>query len=76
MSKTMLSMEEIEAQTALELPDREMMLVTIVITNVLNNATVSLDVSNNRVAVAICAFVDLLDANLFEENTLACDIQQ
>ncbi len=43
--KKPLRVEELEAQTALELPDREMMaLVNILITNVLNN---------NQVAVAV-----------------------
>jgi len=76
MEKRTLNLSEIEAQTALELPDRDMMLVTIVITNLLNNLTIDIDVTNNRVAVLICAFVDLLDQELFEVNTLECDIQQ
>jgi len=37
LEKKVLSLEEIEAQAALELPDREMMLVTVIINNVLNN---------------------------------------
>ena len=42
--KRALSIEELEAQTALELPDRELMLVTVVITNVLNNLSVDVQV--------------------------------
>ncbi len=67
--KKALSLEEVDAQVALELPDRDMMLVTIVITNVLNNNTVEIDVRNINVALQICAAV-LANANV------ECDIQQ
>ena len=53
--KKALSLEELEAQAAFELPDRDMMLVTIVITNVLNNVTVDIDVRNIDIAAQICA---------------------
>ena len=70
MEKRTLNLSEIEAQTALELPDREMMaLVTIVITNLLNNNTVTIDVRNINVAAQICAAL-LSNANV------TCDIQQ
>ncbi len=49
--KKPLGVEEIEAQTALELPDREMMaLVNVTITNVLNNNTVNVDIAANACA--------------------------
>jgi hypothetical protein len=52
LEKQRLTLEELEAQTALELPERNMMaLVTVVITNVLNNLSVDIDVNNNKVAV-------------------------
>ncbi len=76
MSKKMLSVEELESQVALELPDREMMLVTVVITNLLNNNTVDIDVRNINAAVQVCAVVELINAALFDVNTLDCDIKQ
>ncbi len=59
--KKALSLEDLEAQTALELPDREMMQVTVVITNLLNNNTIDIDVRNNRIAAQVCAVVNLLN---------------
>ena len=76
LEKKALSLEDIEAQSALELPDREMMLVTIIITDVLNNLTVDVDVRNNQIAVQVCAIVELLDTTFFGGNRLECDIQQ
>jgi hypothetical protein len=63
LEKKRLTLEELEAQTALELPERDMMaLVTVVITDVLNNLSVDVDVNNNKVAVQICAVVNLLNS--------------
>jgi hypothetical protein len=75
LEKKALSLEEIEAQTALELPDREMMLVTVVITNVLNDLTVNVDVRNVNVAVQVCAAVDLINT-ILDGDTLTCIIRQ
>jgi len=75
--KKMLTMTEIDSQTALELPERRMLgLVTVVITNVLNNLSVDVTVRNNSVAVQICAVVDLLNGILLFGNQLTCTIQQ
>ncbi len=51
--KPVLSLDELEAQVATELPQRDTMLVTVVITNVLNNNTVDITISDN--AVQVCA---------------------
>ena len=67
--KRALSLEDIEAQTALELPDRELALVTVVITNLLNNNTVTIDVRDVNVAAQICAAV--LASGRFD-----CDVVQ
>jgi hypothetical protein len=75
LEKKALSLEEIEAQSALELPDREMMLVTVVITNVLNNLSVDIDVRNNKIALQICAAVDLLNT-ILDGDQLTCEINQ
>jgi hypothetical protein len=68
--KRPLSVEEIDAQAALELPDREMMLVTVVITNLLNNNEVSIDVRNIDIAAQICANA------LANNSNVDCEIQQ
>ena len=67
--KRPLTSEDLAAEAALELPDRELMLVTIVITNVLNNLTIDIDVRNVNVAAQICAA--LLSTGVFR-----CEIQQ
>jgi hypothetical protein len=72
--KTRVNLEELESQVALDLPDREMMLVTIVITNLLNNLSVDIDVRNNNVAVQVCAIVQAITA--VTGAALDCDIQQ
>jgi hypothetical protein len=67
--KKMLSDIDLDSQVALELPDREMLLVTIVITNLLNNLSIEVDVRNNEVAALICA-------NLIASGNFACGIAQ
>lgn len=74
--KKMLDLDVIETQSAVELPDRTLPLVTIVITNLLNNLSVEVDVRNNNVAVQVCAIVELIDTDLLGGNVLTCDIQQ
>jgi hypothetical protein len=75
LEKKALNLEEIEAQAALELPDREMMLVTVVITNVLNNLSVDVDVRNVNVAVQVCAVVNALNT-ILDGDRLTCTIEQ
>lgn len=73
--KKVLTLDELEAQSALELPDREeLALINVFITNVLNHLTVNVVVKNNKVAVQICAIVSLLN-QVFATN-LACTIVQ
>ena len=50
-------------------------LINIVVTDVLNDLTVDVAVTNNNVAVQVCAIVDLLSAQLIGSD-LTCDIQQ
>jgi hypothetical protein len=73
--KQALTVAELEAQSALELPDREM-LTLIVIRNVLNNLRIRVNVSNNNVAVQVCAIVQALNAILWNGNRLTCTIRQ
>lgn len=69
LEKKSLSLEEIEAQTVMELPDREMMAL-IVIGNVLSGNTVTIDVRNVDVAAQVCAQV------LNNNPNLTCEVQQ
>jgi hypothetical protein len=75
LEKQTLSMEELEDQAALELPNRDMMLVTVVITNLLNNLSIDVDVRNNKIAVQVCAVVALL-TTIIPGSSLDCDIVQ
>lgn len=68
-NKKALSFEELEAQTALELPRRELPLVTVVITNLLNNNVVEITVRNVDVAAQICA-------NVIATGNFDCEIEQ
>jgi hypothetical protein len=55
IDKPVLTLEEIESQTALELPDRELMaLVNVIVTDVLNH---------NKVGVSVCANVGVAALN-------------
>jgi len=57
------------------LPPRETMLVTVVITNLLNNLSIDVDVRNNNVAVQVCAVVSALNT-LIAPSSLTCEVQQ
>jgi hypothetical protein len=66
--KPMLTHEEIQGQTALELPERDMLaLVTII---ALNGVRVFIPVQNNDVAVQVCAQA------LASGNALNCTVTQ
>jgi hypothetical protein len=74
--KKTLTLADIDAQTTVELPSRETLaLVTVVITNLLNNNTVTVNVNNNRVAVQVCALVNLINT-IIQPTTLTCTINQ
>src|SRR5436309_11838601 len=73
--KQLLAAEDLERQFALELPEREMLgLITVVITNLLNNNTVTVDVKNNKVAVQVCAVVTAISSLV--STPLSCTISQ
>jgi hypothetical protein len=78
LEKRTLSLEALDSEAALQLPSREMLsLVTVVITNLLNNNTVDIDVKNNNVAVQVCAVVNALNIGLFGGiPTLTCAVHQ
>ncbi len=63
--KKMLNLEEIEAQMALELPDREMLaLVTVVITDFLDVGDITIQNININAAVQLCAQVIAVDSDV------------
>ncbi len=66
----MLSVEDLESQAVMELPDRELMLVTVVINNVLNNNTVTIDIRNIDIALQICAAI------LTNNTNVTCTVNQ
>jgi hypothetical protein len=76
--KRPLTVEELERQAALELPERDMMaLINIIVFDlidggVLNNLTI--EVKNNNVAVQVCAVVNLLSSTAPLE--LSCEVVQ
>lgn len=75
LEKRPVTSEELEAQAALELPNRDMMLVTVIINNVLNNLSIDVDVRNVNVAVQVCAIVNLLNT-ILDGDRLTCTISQ
>jgi hypothetical protein len=65
----------VDAQSAFELPDRQLLaLVTVVITNLLNNLSIDVAVQNNKVAVQVCAAVTAISSLV--ATPLDCDIRQ
>jgi hypothetical protein len=73
-AKRAITSDVLSAQGAFELPQRQLLaLVTVVITNLLNNLNVDVDVKNNNVAVQVCAVLGVL-AEI--GAPFRCDIQQ
>ncbi len=67
MSKRTLTVQDLDAQTAVELPDRDMMLVTVVLNNILNNNTVTITLRDIDLALQLCAQL------VASESVLQCD---
>jgi len=73
--KKRLTLEAMQSQTALELPRRQMLaLVNVFITNVANGLHVSVPVTNNHVAVQVCAAVQAINT-IIAPTTLTCGIR-
>ena len=73
--KKLLTVQDIEAQSAIELPSREnLALLSVVIAGVLNNNTVnvSIPIQNNKVGVQVCAVIAAL--NTQAGTTLTCQV--
>lgn len=75
MESPTLTIEELDSQLAVELPDREMLaLVVIRNVSILNNNKFWVNVRNNNIAVQVCALVHVLD--LLTANRITCEIRQ
>ena len=80
--KKAVTFDQLEAQSAFELPNREMLaLVTIILNNLLNNVTVNvpIEVKNNNIAVQVCAVVQALNVALIGQGAganIACAVGQ
>ena len=57
-------------------PDNAAALITVVITNVLNDLSISIPVQNNNVAVQVCAIVEALTVDVLTVDELECEITQ
>lgn len=76
--KNAITIDQLEAETALTLPDREMLLVTVVIgtIDILNDNEVTVNVTNNKVAIQVCAIVEAINTNLLDAPALSCVVGQ
>jgi hypothetical protein len=76
LEKTVVTSDLLQSEMALELPRREMLLVTVVITNLLNgiNIPVNVEVKNNNIAVQVCAVIAVL--NTAVGTNLTCELGQ
>jgi len=75
LEKKRLSVEDLEAQAALELPDREM-LALIRIGNIVTHDFIDVNVQNVNVAVQVCAIVEAISVELLTVDALSCRIVQ
>ena len=76
VEKKRLTAEALNAQSAFELPRREMLsLVNVYIRNVLNGLHIRVTVTNNNVAVQVCAAVQAINS-IIAPTTLTCRIGQ
>ena len=76
LEKKRLTAEALDAQSAFELPRREMLsLVNVYIRNVLNGLHVRLTVADNNVAVQVCAAVQAINT-IIAPTRLTCRIAQ
>ncbi len=78
LEKKALSLDVLEAQTALELPDREMMQIVVIIGDVLSDNTIRIPVRNNNIAVQVCALIDVINLIVGPntEGPLDCRVRQ
>ena len=77
MEKKALSFEELDAQTALELPNREMPLITLVLIDLVDIRNIDITVRDINVAAQICAAVGgILTADSPTDQVVECTVNQ
>jgi hypothetical protein len=77
MEKKTLNFEELDAQTALELPSREMPLITLVLVDLVDIGDVTITVRNINVAAQICAAVGgILTFDSPTDQVVECTVDQ
>jgi hypothetical protein len=70
LEKKTLTLADIDAQSAFELPSRETLaLVNVIVNNVLNGLTINIPVQNNHVGVQVCAAITALNDILVNTAT-------
>lgn len=70
--KKTLSVDALESQAILELPDRQL-LALVVIKNLLNGNTINITVQNIKVGAEVCAVVNALNG-LLGGGSLTCSV--
>jgi hypothetical protein len=79
LEKKALSFEELEAQTALELPERESpVLVVLTCLVCVGRVNIPINIEDVNVAAQVCAAVDAIQVNVLSVPTdaFACEIRQ
>jgi hypothetical protein len=77
LEKEPLTLEQLEDQTAFELPDRETALVFVIIKDVLSGNKIRVEVEDVNVAVQVCAVIQLLtDMDESDGIDLTCRVAQ
>jgi hypothetical protein len=76
-TKEPITLDELDAQTALELPDRETALVFVIIKDVLSGNKIRVEVDDVNVGVQVCAVIQLLtDMDESDGIDLTCRVAQ
>jgi hypothetical protein len=75
VAKKNLTAEDMQSQTAIQLPPRQMLaLVNVIVNNVANNLRISIPIQNNHVGVQVCAVVSALNSILVAPDQLTCTL--
>ena len=72
--KTMLSMEDLESQVALELPEREAPVILVLGCLAVCVGQIRINVEDVNVAAQVCAQVEAI--TVLSQQVLTCDIRQ
>jgi hypothetical protein len=74
VAKKNLTAEDMQSQTAIQLPPRQMLaLINVFVNNVANGLSISIPVQNNHVGVQVCAAVLALNG-IVAPSQLTCTL--